>query len=328
MGKADTIAEVYVDWGDRADPDPVGGARVFGQIGGRSAGLPAPVIHDYPAIVGPEGLRAMARAAVVAVGSSPPPPGTPIEERLVPLKPLLVLPYGIVLDPPPPLLRIVTPAAGDIVPALTEVRLEMDSITADVHLLGADQSDRSIYHHLGYLPAPRAAKHAGARVVDTARLGEEGFFDVVAVSTNEIDAAVGAAVPWYDIPPASPFTAIELRHAGVIVAPTSGAVVSEVGIEPVRAKVLLPDRYAVVAVRPLKEGRYWIQNDPLAVTPSVEFSVQASFGGLDRYDIWLGITEDPHLTKAGDRLEQLGRTDPGGRPVHWVGPVEVSREDR
>jgi len=56
--------------------------------------------------------------------------------------------------------------------------------------------------------------------------------------------------------------------------------------------------------------------------------VQASFGGLDRYDIWFGITEDPHLTKAGDRLEQLGRTDPGGRPVHWVGPVEVSREDR
>jgi hypothetical protein len=229
-----------------------------------------------------------------------------------------------VLDPRPPRLRIVAPKADAIVPALTEVRLKMDSITADVHLLGVDQRDRRVYYHLGSLPAPRSAKHIATQVIDTARLGRDGAFRVVAVSTNKIEGAVGAAIPWHRIPAAAPFTEIELRHAGIIVAPTAGSSVSEAGIDAVRGKILLPDRYAVVAVRPRKDGRYWIQNDPLAANPFVEFAVQASFGGRDSYEIWLGITQDPHLFTAGERLEQLARTDPEGRPIHWVGPVDVS----
>jgi len=320
------VSDVFVDWDDPSSPDPVGGTRVFPQPGVRGIEGPvplAPVVHDYPE-VGPPGLWREPRVRVVRQEVPDARWGSLTEEQLNPSTRVWVQPYGIVLDAPEPVLRIVAPKADDVVPSLVEVRLEMDAVAARVHFLGIDATDPSVYQELGSLPPPRPDERAATRIVDTARLGATGRFHLLVMSTSQIAAAAGATVPWHEIPLAAPFDMMELRHAGTIVSPVPGSVVPESGVDVVRAKVLLPGRYAVIAVRPRKEDRYWVQNGPLATSESAEFAVQVSYGGRDTYEVWLGITEDPHAFKAGDRLEDLGRVDAQGRPIYWVGPVEVS----
>jgi hypothetical protein len=121
-----------------------------------------------------------------------------------------------------------------------------------------------------------------------------------------------------------PWAELELRHAGTIVAPAPKTLVSGLGI--VRAKVFLPNSHAVVVIRPVMEGSFWPQNDPLAVTPGVEFSVRAHYGGRDTYEVYVAVTQDPQLFRGVDRLESRPLVDGAGRPVHWIGPVEVTQK--
>jgi hypothetical protein len=320
----DIIREVFVEWGDPANPDPAGGTRVFPRAGLPEVDgllrIPA-LVHDYPR-AGAEGLRTEARVRLVPVEVPVVAPETLSPEKLNPSKRLWILPYGIVLDPPPAVLRIVSPKPGEVVPARSEVRLEMEAITGTVHLLAFDQADPTTYHLLESTPVPRPGERSDVTlVVGTTRVGREGPFRLLVVSTDRIEAAAGTTIPSHAIPETAPRDDLELRHAGVILAPSSGSVVA--GIGTVRARVLLPGRHAVVAVRPQREGRYWIQNDPLAATEFVEISVQVFYGGRDDYEIWLGVTEDPDAFKLGDQIEQLREMDAQGRPVYWVGPVDV-----
>jgi hypothetical protein len=104
------VREVYVDWGDVAAPDPVGGTRIYPGRGievGQTRLRLSPIVHDYSAVP-PEGLRTTAKVRIVALELSTVRPETLTRERLNPARRLWVLPYGIVLDPPEAKLRFLS----------------------------------------------------------------------------------------------------------------------------------------------------------------------------------------------------------------------------
>jgi hypothetical protein len=146
----------------------------------------------------------------------------------------------------------------------------------------------------------------------------------VVLSTNQLEPTADRTVEWHTIPHTAPRAQVNVRHAGRILFPSPNMVVSGVGM--VRTQIFLSNTYAAAAIVPTQEGSCWVQNDGHRVTPFAEFPLQVSYGGRDTYQVYVGVTYDPALFKAGDRQPQCPHRDPQGRPVYWIGPVEVAHE--
>lgn len=114
------------------------------------------------------------------------------------------------------------------------------------------------------------------------------------------------------------------QKVGEILEPRNDEVVS--GPETVRVVIHLPGTYAAVLIRPELEGSYWVQEDGVRVIPSTELPMRATFGGRDRYQVYVGVTYDQQLFEEGDRLSAIPPRDGKGRPVYVLGPVEVKHE--
>lgn len=323
----DVVREVFVDWGDPSHPDPVGGTRIYPgegvEVGQGKLRLP-PITHEYGP-VSREGLRTTARVHIVPTALPKVRPEPLREANLHPSRRLWVLPYGVVLDPPEAELRIVSPPAGEIVTPTTEVQIRAGALTADIHLLALDPAHPEVYQYLGKLPPlPFGQESTLTRVIDTSQLQAAGPFRLVALSSEQLTARVGDRVEWRDIPQTAPRTEVEVRHAGIIVSPRPGAVVS--GIDTVRAQVFLANTYVAAVLCPAQAGACVVQNTGQPVVPFVEFSRKVFYAGKDTYELFLGITYDPELFKEGAPLAQRPLTDREGRRVYWVGPVQVEEQ--
>jgi hypothetical protein len=327
----DVVAEAFIDWDDPSRPDPVGGTRIYPGIGipaGPNRLLLSPITHTYfqDNRVPPEGLRRTVRVHIVPTELPKVRPEPLREENLHPSRRIWVLPYGVVLDPPEAELRIVSPSAGEIVAPTTEVQIQAAALTADIHLLAFDVAHPEVYQYLGKLPPPPFGQEKTlTRVIDTSQLQAAGPFRLVALSSEQLTARVGDRMEWRDISQTAPRTEVEVRHAGVILAPRPGAVVS--GIDTVRAQVFLANTYVAAVLCPAQAGgACWVQNTGQPVAPFVEFSRKVFYAGKDTYELFLGITYDPEFFKEGAPLAQRPLTDREGRRVYWVGPVPVEEQ--
>lgn len=325
----DVVREAFVDWGDPSSPDPVGGTRIYPTAEGIETGqeklLLPPITHEYGSVPR-EGLRTTVRVRIVPTTLPEVRPEPLIEANLNPSRRIWVLTYGIVLDPPEAELSVISPKAGEIITPTTEVQVRAGALTADIHFLALDPANPTIYRYLGKMPPPPLGQEAKfTHVLDTSRLGLSGPFRLVVVSTNQLEPAADGTVEWRAISQAVPRDEVEVRHAGVILSPTQGMEVLS-DIETVRAKVVLPNTYAAAVICAKQAaGACFVQNDGLAVAPFTEFSIQAFYAGPDTYEVYLGITQDPNLFERGGRLTPRPLSDREGRPVFWIGPVEVTR---
>jgi len=326
----DVVAEAFIDWDDPSQPDPVGGTRIYPGVGipaGPNKLLLSPITHTYfpDDRVPPDGLRRTVRMRIVPTELPKERPEALSEANLHPSQRIWVLPYGVVLDPPEAELRIVSPPAGEIVTPTTEIQIRAGALTAAIHLLALDLAHPDVYQYLGKLPPPPFGQESTlTRVIDTSQLQAAGPFRLVALSSEQLTARVGDRVEWRDIPQTAPRTEVEVRHAGIIVSPRPGAVVS--GIDTVRAQVFLPNTYVAAVLCPAQAGACVVQNNGQTVVPFVEFSRKVFYAGKDTYELFLGITYDPELFKEGAPLAQRPLTDREGRWVYWVGPVPVEEQ--
>jgi hypothetical protein len=325
--QTDVVREVFVDWSDPLHPDPVGGTRIYpgdGMEVGQGKLLLTPITHEYGPVAR-EGFRTTVRVRIVPTALPKVRPESLSEAQLNPSRRIWVLPYGVVLDPPEARLSLVTPKNGAVVSPSTEVQIQAGALTADIHLLALDPTQPTVYRYLGKIPPPAPGQELSlTRIIETSQLGMAGPFRLVVLSTNQLEPAADQTVEWHAIPQTAPRDEIEVRHAGVILFPTPGTVVSGVGT--VRTRLFLPNTYAAVAIVPTHEGSCWVQNDGRLVPPFVEVPFQVSYGGRDSYQVYVGMTYDAELFKMGDKLPGCPHVDAQGRPVYWIGPVEVAHE--
>ena len=322
------VREVRVDWGDPTKPDPVGGTIVYPTNDAEEFGdhvLVPGLQHEYPT-VGPEGLSTTAR---IFIQPGELPKIVPVQlapERLAQAKKLLVSPYGIVLDPSPERLRVAAPPTDAVVSAQTELTVEMGALRAPVHVFVSEQNEPRTLRYLRSIapPAPGEESVTKRIVVDTSGIGLTGPFVLTLVSTSDLTAEPGAMISWQDLPYSAPRGDIELRHAGMILEPAPGASVDGSGI--VRARVLVSGMYAVVAIRPIHEGRFYAQNEPLAAQQFEDVHVAVQYGGHDQYEVWVALTAEPSLFARDRPFTQRPDVDDAGRPVHWLGPVLVQQD--
>ena len=322
------VHEIFVDWGDPSNPDPVGGTRIYPTEGiktERERMLLPPIIHEY-GLVPPEGLRTTVHVRIVPTVLPEVRPESLSEAELNPERRIWVLPYGIILDPPEAELKIVSPKNEEVIPSVTEVQITGGALTADIHLLTQDAEDLTVYRYLRKIPPPPLAQEATTltSIIDTSQFGLSGPFRLVVVSTDQLEPAADGTVEWHTIPQAAPLHAVEVRHAGVMLSPTQGEVVS--GIGKVRAQVFLPNTYAAAVICPTQADSCWVQNNGLSITSFAEFSINARYGGRDTYQVYLGVTHAPSFFQNGDKLTPRPLRDREGQPVYWIGPVEVIHE--
>ena len=224
-----------------------------------------------------------------------------------------------------PELRFVVPRHDDVVNATMEIRLRAAGVTEDIHLLAMDAVTPTMYRHLGRIAAPRAPGLGTlSRLVDTTGTGVSGVLRLVAVSTNSIVPSPAGEVDGRAIPGSAPMDEIEVRHAATIVAPLPGAYVGPV--DSVRAQGFLPDTYVAAVVKPASDGGYWVQNNGVRATLAASQQVRVHFGGRGLFHLYLGVTFERELFREGDRRLDLPDVDQMGRPVYWVGPVEVRHQ--
>jgi hypothetical protein len=321
------VRKIFVDFGDPDQPDPAPRGTQLDLSAGlqveRGKLLLPPITHEYGAVP-PEGRRTKVCVYVETVPLKVFPEWL-MEAQRNPCRDIWILPYGIILDPPKEQLSLVVPKEGEVISSTTEVQIQAGALTADIHLLASDPTHPTVYYHLGSLPPPSPGHTLQlTRIVETSQLGASGPFQLVVLSTNQLEPTADRTVEWHTIPHTAPRAQVNVRHAGRILFPTPNMVVSGVGM--VRTQIFLSNTYAAAAIVPTQEGSCWVQNDGHRVTPFAEFPLQVSYGGRDTYQVYVGVTYDPALFKAGDRQPQCPHRDPQGRPVYWIGPVEVAHE--
>jgi hypothetical protein len=319
----EVIAEVYVDWGDPLDGSPSEEERLYPRPGVKVNGegfARLRVEHEYMAVSG-AGLRSAVTVRFVPSTLPKIIPETLSKERLTVTHRLWLLPPGILIDPPTASLQIRSPTADDYVSGKSDIRLHGAALSKPIHLLALDPTS-GLYQHLASAPPPLfGAELTLSLRVDLSPYASAGSVRLLAIGGDHLDLSPSGSIPWQDLPMTATRHEIELRFAGSIVAPATGAHVS--GIDTVRFKAFLNGSYAALLVRPSKGGAYWVQGDGIAIAPGKEQSLAATFGGRDSYELYIGLTFDPGLFRQGDRLLRRPLADTNGEPVTWLGPVTV-----
>ncbi|MEM8994071.1 MAG: hypothetical protein AAGF23_04685 [Acidobacteriota bacterium] len=115
------------------------------------------------------------------------------------------------------------------------------------------------------------------------------------------------------------------NEVGSILEPQEGDRVSFTS--SVLARVEIPEVVAAVVVRPAKEGRYWVQRPTYVPIPS-EVRLEASFGGVDSYQLYVGLSHDVDFFEEGAALTELPRSGDGGQLLHLIGPLNVCHRNQ
>jgi hypothetical protein len=223
-----------------------------------------------------------------------------------------------------PDLALVAPQHGDVVPGVIEVQVRSVGVVEDVHLLVTDPTDATKYRYIARFPVIRSGgTETLSRIVDISQLGSDGTVRLVAVSMDLNPPVGGEFVDAARITSASAADSIEVRLAGQIRRPEGAAPTG--AMATVRIRCFLPGRHVAVVVQPVAEGGYWVQNHGVAVSSLGEIAMRVHFGGVGDYYLYLGVSDDSDAFVEGNRLTHLPGTDRSGRPIHWVGPVTMTR---
>jgi hypothetical protein len=236
----------------------------------------------------------------------------------------LVLPVGLILDPPAWRLDFVAPSEDEIVSSTPDIELRVGGVTAPIHLLAREASARGWYRHLATLEEPAFAEEMKLkRSVDLAPLGPVGSVDIRAVSADRLNVEPEGRIAPDSLPQRVPEGRIHLTLPAAILEPADGATVAE--NETVRVKSNL-DGYVTAAIRAVSGGTFWIQSSGLAVTGDSQ-RIPVIFGAVDDFELYVGIAQDPDLFVRGATLGELQDFDSTGKQVEWVGPIVVHRAE-
>jgi len=316
------VEEVWVDWGDST----LGREEKLYPLAEVSEAEERPEVrsrHDYGP-VDRGGLRTLASVRIVPRSIPEPRPATLTDDKLNPKRELLVLPVGLILDPPAWRLDFVAPSEDEIVSSAPDIELRVGGVTAPIHLLARETSATGWYRHLATLAEPAFAEETTLRrSVDLAPLGPVGSVDIRALSAESLNVDPEGRIAPESLPEKVPEGRIHLTLPAAILEPASGATVGE--NETVRLKSNI-DGYVTAAIRPVSGGTFWIQSSGLAVTGDSQ-RIPVIFGGVDDFELYVGITQDPNLFVRGAALGELKDFDSAGKKVEWVGPIVVHRKE-
>jgi hypothetical protein len=276
--------------------------------------------HDYGSVE-EGGLRTHASARIVLATVPEVRPETLSEENLHPRREILILPLGIMLDPPAGTLRFPFPESNAVVPDTFEIQLEASGVTQPILLLGRDLAGPEAYELLATLEGPRFGEERTiTATLDLSSIGASGSFELLAVSSADlVPDAQGLLAP-SAVPTSAPHHSILLRKAAAILEPVPGEEVGTTGI--VRIATFLSDGYAFVMVRPGGSNDYWVQDDPSPIVGR-ELRIQVHYGGREEHEVYVGITRDETAVRRGEQLASLPATDSEGEDIILIGPVTV-----
>jgi hypothetical protein len=316
------VKEAWVDWGD---PNVEGEEKLYPspEVSDDEVRPGVRSVHDY-GVVGRGGLRTVAAVRIVPTEIPEPRPSTLTADKLTPDRRLLVLPVGLILDPPAWQIEFVSPAEGEIVSSMPEVELRVGGVTAPIHLLAREASTTGSYLHLATLEEPSFAEEKTLKwSVDLSPLGPVGAVDIRALSAEGLRVDSARRVDPDSLSKHAPEGMTHLSLPAAVLEPVGGAEVGE--NETIHLKSNL-DGYVAVAIRPVSSGTFWIQNSGLPTTGDVQ-RIASVFGAVDDFEFYVGITDDPDLFVRGDTVGQLQDFDSAGNRVVWVGPVIVHRKE-
>jgi hypothetical protein len=217
-----------------------------------------------------------------------------------------------------------SPRQADVVADVFDAQLRVIDAREDIHLLVGQPAVPTTLTYVGRIAAPLSTQPLTVtRLVNTRQFGTADTIRLIAIASNAFTPPPSGVIDERALPTTAPAASVEIRRAGAILTPLEGATMGVV--DTVRMVGFVPNSYLAAVVRPVNDGAYWVQNTGILTPPTIPIPIRVHFAGRGVYHLYLAITYDRELFKEGDRFVQLAATDSAGRPVYWLGPVEVMR---